>query len=89
MSLLFAVASTGAVVVWVGARRARVAAAVVSYSLPRLVTTVAGAAVEFDIVEFLAATLALAAVFAFSGGIFGDLLLCCGMRKVCRGGAMN
>jgi hypothetical protein len=34
-----------------------------------LVTTVAGAAVEFDLVEFLAAALALAAAFAFFGGM--------------------
>ena len=50
------------------ARRARVAAAVVSYSLPWL-TKVAGAAVEFDLVEFFATGLALAAVFAFFGGM--------------------
>jgi hypothetical protein len=33
------------------------------------VTTVAGAAVEFDLVEFFATALALAAVFAFFGGM--------------------
>lgn len=69
MNLLCAVALTGAVDVWAVARRARVAVAVVSYSLPRLVTTVAGAAVEFDLVDVLAAALALAAAFAFFGGI--------------------
>ena len=68
MSLLFAVASTGAVVVWVVARRGRAAAAVVSYSLPWLMK-VAGAAVECDLLEFFATGLALAAVFAFFGGM--------------------
>lgn len=40
----------------------------VSYSLPWL-TKVAGAAVEFDLVEFFATGLALAAAFAFFGGM--------------------
>jgi hypothetical protein len=34
-----------------------------------VVTTVASAAVELDLVEFLAAALALAAAFAFFGGM--------------------
>ena len=83
MSLLFAVASTGAVVVWVVARRGRAAAAVVSYSLPWLMK-VSGAAVEFDLVEFFATGLALAAVFAFFGGMLAVQcanVRCCGMRE--------
>ena len=51
----------------------------VSYSLPRLVTTVAGAAVELDLVEFLATALALAAAFAFFGGmlaVYGAYVRC-------------
>jgi hypothetical protein len=42
---------------------------VVSYSFPRLVTTVAGAAVEVDLVGVLLTALALAVVFAFFGGM--------------------
>lgn len=80
MNLPCAVALTGAVDVWAVARRARVAAAVVSYSLPRLVTTVAGAAVEFDLVDVLAAALALAAAFAFFGGIV--TIYCADVRAI-------
>jgi hypothetical protein len=54
--------ATGAV-----ARRGRVAAAVVSYSLPRFVTTVGGAAVAVDLVDVF--TTAFALVFAFFGGM--------------------
>lgn len=79
MSSLFAVASTGVLDVCVVARRARVAAAVVSYSLPWL-TNVAGAAVEFDLVEFFATALALAAVFAFFGGM--SAVYCADVRAV-------
>lgn len=78
-TLLFAVALTGTVGVWTVARRGRAAAAVVLYSLPRLVVTVAGAAVEVDDVDAFAAAAALALVFAFLGGmlaVYGAYVWC-------------
>lgn len=68
-SLLFAVVLTGTVGFWAVARRGRAAAAVVSYSLPRLVVTVGGAAVDVDLVDAFATAVALAVVFAFFGGM--------------------
>lgn len=71
MTLLFVVAFVELMEVSTVARRGRAAAAVVSYSLPRLVTTVAGAAVEVERVGVFAT--AFAAVFAFFGGILTAL----------------
>jgi cytochrome c biogenesis protein ResB len=67
MTLLFAGALIGTLVVEAVARRGRAVAAVVSYSLPLFVTTVGGAAVAVDLVDVF--TTAFALVFAFFGGI--------------------
>lgn len=71
------------VVVSAVARRGRAAAAVVSYSLPRLVTTVGGAAVEVERVGVFAT--ALAVVFAFFGGMFTVSYTDARLRLRCNG----
>jgi len=71
----FAATFRGVVVVSVVARRGRAAAAMVSYSLPRLVTTFGGAAVDVDLVGIF--TPALALLFAFLGGMLAvDCAVC-------------
>jgi hypothetical protein len=67
VTLLFAGTLSGVLGVSAIARRGRVAAAVVSYSLPRLVTTIEGAAVAVDLVDFT--TTGGAFVLAFFGGM--------------------